>query len=389
MKKQIIALLLVFTMITGLVAGCGSSSSDTESAGDTTEEASDDEESSDADVEEEEDTAEEVDFDSEENTIRVATQDGQLRTAVEILAYELGYYEEEGVNVEFVNVTTTEALTAITTNKSDVDILATGIVPDLTFIANGSDLVIFEGTAVEGGAIISLEGEADNYKDLADYGGLTVAMVSNESAWNVTRGLLVEEGVDVDSISIVEVDEQVNVATAVVKGEADLGFLPIEYATKSLDLGIEIVYEVGDLEPEYVCCRQVTSSAKLEEKYEALVKYSIANLKAWEYFEDEDNREEAIAILAEHSSQTEEYVESYLFTGSTKLSLDPNEYGVIDYYNNLLDIGYFDGEGVTIEDHIDTAIYAEALSTIIERDAEDEFFQEALEIYREYNDSLL
>ncbi|MCD7934172.1 MAG: ABC transporter substrate-binding protein [Oscillospiraceae bacterium] len=99
------------------------------------------------------------DLTAEENTIRFATQPGQIRTAINILASELGYYEEEGVNVEFVNADSTSALTAISTNKSDVDVLGTGIVPGLTFIANGADIVIFEGTAAEGGAIICQEGK--------------------------------------------------------------------------------------------------------------------------------------------------------------------------------------------------------------------------------------
>ena len=62
--------------------------------------------------------ASDVAFDAEENTIRFATQPGQIRTAINILADQLGYYKEEGVNVEFVNGSGTEALTAITTGKS-------------------------------------------------------------------------------------------------------------------------------------------------------------------------------------------------------------------------------------------------------------------------------
>ena len=36
------------------------------------------------------------DVTAEENTIRFATQPGQIRTAINILADQLGYYEEEG-----------------------------------------------------------------------------------------------------------------------------------------------------------------------------------------------------------------------------------------------------------------------------------------------------
>ena len=88
----------------------------------------------------------EIAFDAEENTIRFAIQAGTIRTAVEILADGLGYYEEEGVNVELVDSNdATATLTSISSGKDDIDVYGQGIVPDLTFIANGSDLVIFEG----------------------------------------------------------------------------------------------------------------------------------------------------------------------------------------------------------------------------------------------------
>ena len=82
---------------------------------------------------------------SEENTIRFANNPGTIRYAIVILADQLGLYEVEGVNVEFSPIQDNVAtLTAISTGKKEVDVLGTGIVPDLTFIANGSDLVLFQ-----------------------------------------------------------------------------------------------------------------------------------------------------------------------------------------------------------------------------------------------------
>lgn len=331
--------------------------------------------------------ASDVAFDAEENTIRFATQPGQIRTAINILADQLGYYKEEGVNVEFVNGSGTEALTAITTGKSDIDVLGTGIVPDLTFIANGSDLVVFEGTAAEGGAIIAKPENVETYKDLKNYTGIKAAMVRGESSWVITRAKLIEAGVDVSTIELMEVDSEANVAQAVAKGEADVGFLPAEYATKMQDIGVDTVYQVGELDPLYVCCRQVTSSAKLSQKHDAFVKFTIANLRAWEYYEDEANRDEVIKILADYSGQTEDYVNNYLFVNRTVLTLDPNEKGVENYYNSLSDIGYFDGSKVDIKEHIDTSVYAAALQTLLDREPDNSFWQDKLETYRQYNDA--
>jgi NitT/TauT family transport system substrate-binding protein len=328
-----------------------------------------------------------VAFDAEENTIRFGIMPGNIRVAVNILAKELGYYEEEGVNVEFVDIQdATSALTSISANKTELDVWGVSIVPSLTFIANGSDLVIFEGTAAEGGAIISTPENVDYYKDLNNYQNITAAMVRNESSWLITRAKLLEMGLDVDSITLMEVDSAANVAQAVAKGEADLGFLPTERANSFLDIGISIVYEAGELDPMYVCCRQVTSSQKYEEKYDAFVKYAAANLRALEYYEDEANRDAVISLLAEYSGQTEEYVNNYLFVNRTFLTQDPNQSGVIKFYQSLADTGYFEeGSSADIADHIDISAYKQALDLLLERDPDDTFFQEQLEVFETYN----
>ena len=366
--KKIIALFLALAVTASALTACGSKPA--ASSGSAASAAA----------------ADEVAFDAEENTIRFATQPGQIRTAINILADKLGYYKEEGVNVEFVNAAGTEALTAITTGK-DVDVLGTGIVPDLTFIANGSDLVVFEGTAAEGGAIIAKPENVDTYKDLSKYAGITAAMVRGESSWTVIRTQLKNAGVDPDSVTLMEVDSTANVAQAVAKGEADVGFLPVESANTFLDIGVSIVYEVGELEPLYVCCRQVTSSAKLAEKRDAFVKFTIANLRAWEYYEDESNQDEIVKILAEESGKDEDYVRNYLFVNRTVLTLDPNKTGVETYYESLKDSGYFENTDVDVSEHIDTSVYSDALNALLEREPDNAFYKSKLELFQQYNEA--
>lgn len=368
--KKMIPLFLALAVTASALTGCGGTANKSSSQAQSASSSSTDE----------------IAFDSEENTIRFATQPGQIRTAINILADKLGYYEEEGVNVEFVNAAGTEALTAITTGK-DVDVLGTGIVPDLTFIANGSDLVVFEGTAAEGGAIIAKPENVETYKELSHYAGVTAAMVRGESSWTVIRTQLKNAGVDPDSVTLMEVDSEANVAQAVAKGEADVGFLPVEKANTFLDIGVAVVYEVGELEPLYVCCRQVTSSAKLTEKRDAFVKFTIANLRAWKYYEDENNQDEIVRILAEDSGKEEDYVRNYLFVNRTVLTLDPNQKGVETYYESLKESGYFETTDVDVSEHIDTSIYSDALNSLLEREPEDAFYQSKLELFQQYNEA--
>lgn len=346
MKKRIISIILSATIITGAIAGCANNKADQSGKG--------------------------------SQTIKFGIIPGTIRTAVVLLADKLGYYEEEGVNVEFVEASdATAALTSISTNKGEIDIWGTGIVPDLNFIANGSDLVIFSGTAAEGGAIIAKDGEADNYKDFSNYEGITIATVRADTAWVVSRAYLEKQGIDIDSIKVIEIDSQVNVAEAVKKGEADLGFLPAEYATKYDENGVDLVYEVGELEPLYVCCRQVTSREALTSKEEELIHFTIANIRALEYYSNEANRDEIVQYLAEYSDQEEDYVKQYLFENRTIMTIDPNKEGIISYYNSLVDAGYFEGD-IDITEHVDTDIYETALNELIERDSKNEFYQSLL-----------
>lgn len=380
--KKTAALTLSAALAAGALTACGGSQ--TPAAAESQDASSN--AAASADLPEEATQSAELDT-SDENTIYFAIESGTIRTAVVILADQLGYYEEEGVNVEFVDSQDAPTtLAAISSGKKDVDVLGTGIVPDLTFIANGSDLVVFEGTAAEGGAIISAEGEEEQYKDLKNYEGITAAMVRGSSSWVITRAKLLEEGIDVDSIELLEVDSQANVAQAVAKGEADLGFLPVEFANSFSDIGISTVMEVGELAPMYVCCRQVTSAAKLEEKEEAFVKYTKANLRALEYFEDEANQQDIVTILADFSGQTEEYVHEYFFENRTFLTLDPNKDGVEEFYQSLQDSGFFEeSTDVDVSDHINVAIYKQALDEIAAEYPDDAFYQEQLQIFEEYN----
>ncbi len=362
--KKLIGVVLSAAILTSALAGCGQSAQSEENTSEQT-------------ISSQAATADSPEKKEEGQTIKFGVTPGTIRTAVVLLADHLGYYDEEGVDVELVEVAdATAALTSISLSKDELDVWGTGIVPDLNFIANGSDLVIFSGTAAEGGAIISQPDKVEEYKDVKKYEGLKIATVRADTAWVVSRGYLQKQGVDVDSIEVIEVDSQVNVAEAVKKGEADLGFLPAEFATKYSD-SVSTVYEVGELEPLYVCCRQVTSRDTLNSKHDEFVKFTRANLRALEYYNDEANRDEIVSYLAEYSDQEEDYVRTYLFENRTIMTIDPNVDGVADYYDSLVDAGYFTGN-IDIKDHVSDEVYKEALNELIKENPDDKFFSDLL-----------
>lgn len=72
-----------------------------------------------------------------------------IKAAMVVLAHEMGYYEEEGLNVELTQISNlNDGLTAITLGK--LDVLPFGVIPTCTFIAQGADLTVIGGTIAEG-----------------------------------------------------------------------------------------------------------------------------------------------------------------------------------------------------------------------------------------------
>ena len=167
-RKRLLTVILTGAVALSGLAGCGN----------TTVVATDEPVSETAQVEENEveaaetaENKEEAAVETESNepkdygTLYVAFPTGNIRITIDILAKQLGYFDEEGVKVEPVNLAGPNALTAIDSGSDELDLLTVGFVPDLQALASGYDLAFIAGTAVEGGAVIAKKGNADQFKD--------------------------------------------------------------------------------------------------------------------------------------------------------------------------------------------------------------------------------
>ncbi|WP_337402478.1 hypothetical protein [Suilimivivens sp.] len=402
MKKKIVAFLLT-TAITALaLTGCGQTGSiagtgsDTESTG----EAESAEETAAESTEAEAAGEENGEADTQDHgTLKVSFMTGNIRIAVNILALEKGYFAEEGVTVEPVNIGGQDALTAINGSDDQLDILNTGFVPDLQAIGSGYDITVIGGTAVEGGAIIAKSGNTAAYQDASkviNIDAVTSAklgFVRNESSWVVTRQYLLDNGVSEETIAAIEEEgsgnisyyqDETAVAQAVQKGEVDLGFLPLEYALLYGDAyELEVVTPAGALQENYVCCREVTSSAKLAARKDAFVAYETARIRAFEYYKqgetDEAVRKDVVDTVVNYSGKEADYVETYLYGGVTKYATDPNEKGIVKYVEAAANSGLLSSAGIDfgtydITQNIDTSAYAQAINDLVEREPENEFY---------------
>lgn len=412
MRKKLWSVILTAAIAVGTLAGCGQTgtiaATDTTQKADTATEAATDTEADPAFEAEtaDADTTEAKDY----GTLYVSFPTGNIRIAIDILAQQLGYFKEEGVTVEEVNLGGMDALTAINSADGNLDILTTGFVADLQAIGSGYDLTVIGGTAVEGGAIITKKGSADQYKDagtILDFDAIKSAKLGlqrNEAAWVITRQYLLDNGVAEDEIKAIEDEatgniayyaDQTAVAQAVQKDEVNLAFLPLEYALLYADAyDLEVVAKAGDLQENYVCCREVTSKARLADKKDAFVAYEKARIRAFEYYKqgetDDSVRQDVVNIVASWSGKETDYVDTYLYGGVTRYATDPNTAGIVKYVEAADNSGLLQSAGIDfatydIKQNVDVSAYGQAITELAQENPDNTFYASLLEQYNTDN----
>lgn len=412
MRKKLWSVILTAAIAVGTLAGCGQTgtiaATDTTQKADTATEAATDTEADPASEAEtaDADTTEAKDY----GTLYVSFPTGNIRIAIDILAQQLGYFKEEGVTVEEVNLGGMDALTAINSADGNLDILTTGFVADLQAIGSGYDLTVIGGTAVEGGAIITKKGNADQYKDagtILNFDAIKSAkfgLQRNEAAWVITRQYLLDNGVAEDEIKAIEDEatgniayyaDQTAVAQAVQKDEVNLAFLPLEYALLYADAyDLEVVAKAGDLQENYVCCREVTSKARLADKKVAFVAYEKARIRAFEYYKqgetDDSVRQDVVNIVASWSGKETDYVDTYLYGGVTKYATDPNTAGIVKYVEAADNSGLLQSAGIDfatydIKQNVDASAYGQAITELAQANPDNAFYASLLEQYNTDN----
>lgn len=335
---------------------------------------------------------------------------GNIRVTVNILALQKGYFAAEGLTVNPVAIGGNDALTAINEENGALDILTAGFVPDVQAIGAGYDLTFVAGTAVEGGSVIAKKGNADKFKgtdkklNLDAVTSAKLGFARNEASWVVTRQYLLDNGVSADIIKGIENEGTGNVsyyadatatAQAVQKGEVELGFLPMEFALLYADAyDLEIVVAAGDISPDYVCCREVTSNKRFNEKYDSFVAYETARIKAFEYYKqgetDASVKADVVKTVAEYSGKEPDYVETYLYGGVTKFAVDPNTKGIQKYVEAAYNSGLFTGNAVDfgtydITQNVNTSAYKQALDQLIVANPDNAFYKSLVDQYNNAN----
>ena len=118
-----------------------------------------------------------------------------------------------------------------------------------------------------------------------------------------------------------------------------------------------------------------TNRTAITEKSDALTKFMIANLRAYELLQTD--KETSINCLVNYSGQDAAYVENVIYgtedyDAAMTISLDPCKTAVEAFYETMKANGNIDANTTfDMADHIDTTIYKAALETMLEREPDN------------------
>lgn len=365
MKKRFLALMLVLGMTFGL-AGCAGTEKESASEGAAEEEAA-------------EGTEKEAGEKPEQSVVK--WNYGTSGNVLVTIANEKGYFKDEGISIEPVEANANaDALTLLATGKVDV-VSNAGTSNPLAQIASGVDISVFGGHMIEGCMPVVALPDAE-WNGIESFLGEKVAV--NPSYFAFTGAVAELDGVD-DPMTAVswEVYSDYNDAlAAVVRGDVKYALMGTGQNLSVQEMQengeIKIVSYQSEIMENYSCCRMVAQTKWINENPNTVKAVIRSLLRAQSYYET--HKEEAVALHAAAIDATEEYVGAYMLDDEHYfVSVDPLKNGVIRAWGILDSTGFLDenASNIKIEDHINTALYEEALE-----EATELYGEEAPDFYK-------
>jgi NitT/TauT family transport system substrate-binding protein len=320
---------------------------------------------------------------------------GAVRPALVVAAKELGYYEEEGVDVELVAIdSVTSALTAIAADK--LDILPYAIVPSLSAIAQGGNYTIIGGTASEGSTMVKGKGNEDvDFRNFNNWEGKKVGYKKTDTTIMLLQDYMESTGFDINKAEWIEIDDENATREALKKGTIDIASLTQEGFWVGEEAGLVEAFPIAEFLPNYICCRQTADTDRVKENRDAYVKVLKAQLRAQNDYKN--NTDKVVKAVAKYIEQDDEYVRKYIATPSTldngglvqfknPVSPDPLFNKIEELYQVSKEAGVFEEKaGVNIKDHVDITLFKDAIDELISENPNDATYAKILELYERDN----
>ena len=282
-----------------------------------------------------------------------------------VLAHELGYYKEEGLDVSLEQIASlNDGISAITMGK--LDILPMGVIPTCSFVSQGAMLTVFGGTIAEGSACVVLPERAHEFEKLEAFRGKSVACVRPETGHMMMKAALRKAGIPLSDVRFVELPGFQAVVEAVRKKSVDAGFVNSGFELNAQIQGLVMPFAVARFTPDFPCCRQTASREAIARDREPYVRFQVANLRAMKTMLEDPAT--TVKTLSAYSGQSEEYVKYCIYDSVMRISMDPRKAKVVEFYQTMKDNGDIRADTpYRMEDAVDDTIYKDALERMLER----------------------
>lgn len=381
MKKLVSIIILVCMLCALVLTGCGSAQAPTA-------------DSQPADAAAPAETAAAAETPKEPVTLKVGLLGKSVKPVGVLVADAMGYFDEEGVKVEFEKVSSmNDAYMAVSTG--DLDVYLFSSTAAATFISQGTTtLRVFGGTAAEGSEIIAAKG-TPHITGVDDLLGKTIACQMPETGQMVLKNYLLEQGYTIGApgegadVTFVYVNDGNTAVEGCTKGEYDYCITNSCLGYYAENFGAELVGSVKQFVETYPCCRQTCSQEAYENKFDALVAFETATLRGYRYYIE--NEEATLDILEAYAGEDREFLKAQVYGTDTytpvmRLSLDPDKIACVKFYEAMANLGEItDTVEVDWNDYVVTDVYGTALKTLAERESDVALWQELTEYFNTHD----
>lgn len=327
-------------------------------------------------------------------TLKVGLLGKSVKPVGVLVADAMGYFDEEGVKVEFEKVSSmNDAYMAVSTG--DLDVYLFSSTAAATFISQGTTtLRVFGGTAAEGSEIIAAKG-TPHITGVDDLLGKTIACQMPETGQMVLKNYLLEQGYTIGApgegadVTFVYVNDGNTAVEGCTKGEYDYCITNSCLGYYAENFGAELVGSVKQFVETYPCCRQTCSQEAYENKFDALVAFETATLRGYRYYLE--NEEATLDILEAYAGEDREFLKAQVYGTDTytpvmRLSLDPDKIACVKFYEAMANLGEItDTVEVDWNDYVVTDVYGTALKTLAARESDVALWQELTEYFNTHD----
>lgn len=317
-------------------------------------------------------------------TIRLAAQatSGQV---FQFLAKHKGYLDDEGITVEMVYINNgTDAFSALSSGK--VDVISTyGTGGPLIQIANGQRFSIFGGYMIIGATpVFALPGT--EYKGIESFRGKKIAIMRGGTPDIVLKGILHDAGFDIyKDVTFVEIKRNQEVMEAVRSGQCEFGAVSTGFEPQINESGMRIVLWPDELWPNHSCCRMLSQTEWMRNNPELLKKLLRAYLRAERDMHQPGGMDTVVQLTTKELDMPESLVRSFVQSPHMIYETDPYKSSVVAMWNKMQAFGYIKDPAITIDDHINTAIYKSALDSLVAEHPDDPFYKQKRDMFNQYN----